>query len=219
MSFTEQFKKLAETGNLSHAYIFYGEDLEVCLGAAKNLANFFEHGDFAAPETILEELLIVEPVEGDSIGIDEIRGLQKFLYFSPAAGKKRMAVVCPADGLTAQAQSAVLKIAEEPPADTLLVLIARHPDNLLPTVSSRLQKIYFPAAGGKKIKAKKSEVENSIDEVDEYFKKAISGLNKDAKKNSSVLSEVLKRYALFKQYNLNKKLQRKYLDGLLKKRT
>jgi DNA polymerase-3 subunit delta' len=46
-----------------------------------------------------------------------------------------------AQGLTTEAQNAYLKLLEEPPADTIMILTADSPRSLLPTILSRMQVI------------------------------------------------------------------------------
>ncbi|GEM_PF-337716 len=98
------------------------------------------------------ERLVPSKVEGSrttrgehsrTIGIDQIRGLKNFLWQKPIFSTRRTAIVNDAESLTDEAQNALLKIAEEPPASSLLVLVAADSEKLRPTLSSRLQKIYF----------------------------------------------------------------------------
>jgi DNA polymerase-3 subunit delta' len=85
----------------------------------------------------------------DSISIDAIRELQRFLQLKTlGSGKLRRAVIIEhAERLTIEAQNALLKLLEEPPEDTLLVLGADNQRGLLPTILSRTQLItaYAPA--------------------------------------------------------------------------
>lgn len=78
-----------------------------------------------------------------SISIEQIRELQAFLSLK-VPGKNPIRRICifePADSLTIEAQNALLKILEEPPADTILVLLSEATQGLLPTIQSRVQKI------------------------------------------------------------------------------
>jgi DNA polymerase-3 subunit delta' len=79
--------------------------------------------------------------EGSSISIEKIRELQKFLQLKTAGSEplRRALVIEHAEALTTEAQNAYLKLLEEPPADTLMVLTAGSPRSLLPTIMSRLQ--------------------------------------------------------------------------------
>lgn len=78
-----------------------------------------------------------------SISIEQIRELQTFLSFK-VPGKNPIRRICifeSADTLTTEAQNALLKILEEPPADTVLILLTETSQALLPTIQSRVQKI------------------------------------------------------------------------------
>jgi DNA polymerase-3 subunit delta' len=52
-------------------------------------------------------------------------------------------LIDPADAMNVQAQNALLKTLEEPPADTTLVLVSSSPDALLPTIKSRCLRVSF----------------------------------------------------------------------------
>ena len=86
--------------------------------------------------------LAIRP-EGLSIPIDTIRALQKFLTLKTTGQRpiRRVVVLEHAHTLTTEAQNAFLKLLEEPPADTLLILTANTPRALLPTILSRTQTI------------------------------------------------------------------------------
>jgi DNA polymerase-3 subunit delta' len=58
-------------------------------------------------------------------------------------GRRRVIVIDPADAMNVQAQNALLKTLEEPPEDTLLVLVSATPDELLPTIRSRCLRVPF----------------------------------------------------------------------------
>jgi len=66
---------------------------------------------------------------------------------------RRTAIIDECELLTTEAQNALLKITEEPPLSSLLVLATNDLDALLPTISSRLQKIYFGIVTEKEIVA------------------------------------------------------------------
>lgn len=82
--------------------------------------------------------------DGNSISIDAIRDLQRFLQLKTVGSTKqlrRAVIIRHAHSLTTEAQNAFLKLLEEPPADTLLLLTASHKQALLPTILSRVQTI------------------------------------------------------------------------------
>src|SRR5579871_6137184 len=72
-----------------------------------------------------------------SIGIEEIRNFQKQLALKPFKGQDKAAIIDNAQTLTREAQNALLKTLEEPPAHTFLILSAENDDNFLATVISR----------------------------------------------------------------------------------
>lgn len=79
----------------------------------------------------------------DSIGIEAIRELDKFLSLKVPGSQtyKRVALIEQADRLTVEAQNALLKNFEEPPSDTLVILTVSQRSSLLPTIRSRAQSI------------------------------------------------------------------------------
>jgi DNA polymerase-3 subunit delta' len=81
--------------------------------------------------------------EKSSISIEAIRDLQHFLQLRTIGDKpfRRAVVIEHAEGLTIEAQNAFLKLLEEPPADTMLVLTVSNQQAVLPTIRSRVQAI------------------------------------------------------------------------------
>ena len=150
----KDFKRLADGGRLSHAYLFFGEPQVGKFLFVSSFANYLENKTFEPPKIHLKETLTIEikkEDEKESVGIDEIRSLQNFLYQKPVFSPKRTVIIRDAEDLTPEAQNAILKILEEPPAQSLIIFIANNYDNLFPTVLSRLQKIYFPRIDAKEI--------------------------------------------------------------------
>lgn len=76
-----------------------------------------------------------------SIGIADIRALEKFLAKKPYQKDQKIAFLPQADKLTLPAQNALLKTLEEPPANSLIILLSPHDHLLLPTIVSRCQPI------------------------------------------------------------------------------
>jgi len=71
------------------------------------------------------------------IRIPEIRGLSRFIHLSATDGGRRVVIVDAADQMNTQAANALLKMLEEPPARTTLLLVTHQPSRLLPTIRSR----------------------------------------------------------------------------------
>lgn len=75
--------------------------------------------------------------EKTSIGIAQIKELQKNLYQKPNSGQYKAIIIFHAETLTAEAQNALLKTLEEPPEHALILLLASSKEGLLPTILSR----------------------------------------------------------------------------------
>jgi DNA polymerase III delta prime subunit len=94
-----------------------------------------------APVKQNPQLLQIEA--DDSISIEQIRQAQAFVRLK-STGKRvinRAILLLDAEKLTIEAQNAFLKLLEEPPADTVIVLTASDRQKLLPTILSRAAKI------------------------------------------------------------------------------
>ncbi|MDO8664864.1 MAG: hypothetical protein Q7K44_04990 [Candidatus Liptonbacteria bacterium] len=143
----KDFKKLVSGGNLAHGYLFFGQPRVGKKLFASCLANFLETGKLLEPDKILTDFLLIKPDEKGTIGIDRMRHLRNFLWQKPFASPRRTAVINDSEAMTSEAQNAILKIAEEPPESSLLIIIASDYERLWPTLQSRLQKIYFAPVG------------------------------------------------------------------------
>lgn len=113
------------------------------------------HPDFRRlePEALMKEPAEPEEEEGAAkrskqpslvIRIEQVRALADFLYVGSHRGKRRVALVHPAEDMNANAANALLKGLEEPPAGAVFVLISHRPARLLPTVRSRCVAIPVP---------------------------------------------------------------------------
>ena len=78
-----------------------------------------------------------------SIGIEAVRDIINSAHLRPYEGRTRVFIIAEADLLTRDAANALLKVLEEPPDDVVLILVGVSLDNLLPTVRSRCQTLYF----------------------------------------------------------------------------
>ena len=81
------------------------------------------------------------PADGKSISIEHVRGITHFLTLRTTGKQsaRRVVLIEHAQALTLQAQNALLKTIEEPPAGTVLILTAPSEQSLLPTIRSRAQ--------------------------------------------------------------------------------
>ncbi|MFW6110085.1 MAG: hypothetical protein ACOC6Q_01520 [Patescibacteria group bacterium] len=118
-----------------HTYLITGGNKQERTAQAKE----FLLGKDTSPDNI-----IIEKGEKRTIGIDQIRELIKRISLKPHQEKRKTALILEAQHLTQEAQNALLKTLEEPPAHSTLVLTAPHPTNLLTTVVSRCVRKRLP---------------------------------------------------------------------------
>jgi len=90
---------------------------------------------------------------GGQIRIGAARGLTTELALLPAEGRRRIAIVEGAQRLNEDAQNALLKTLEEPPAGVTIVLCADDEDPILPTVQSRCVRVNMPALAPRTVAA------------------------------------------------------------------
>ncbi len=90
------------------------------------------------------DLFIIKP-ESDSgqIIVSAIRELQESLSYKPFEGRWKVAIIDDADALNVSAANAFLETLEEPPSESIIILITSRPDMLLWTIRSRCQRLNF----------------------------------------------------------------------------
>ena len=82
-----------------------------------------------------------------NISVDQVRELGEFMGLTAALSPWRVAVIDTIDELEPSAANALLKILEEPPANTLFFLVSHAPGRLLPTIRSRCRRLEFQPLG------------------------------------------------------------------------
>ncbi|MDL2340611.1 MAG: DNA polymerase III subunit delta' [Pseudomonadota bacterium] len=80
-----------------------------------------------------------------NISIDQVRALGEFMGMTAAMSDWRVAVIDTLDDLNKEASNALLKMLEEPPANTIFFLVSNAPGKLLPTIRSRCRRLDFQA--------------------------------------------------------------------------
>lgn len=88
------------------------------------------------------DIHFIEPTS-PSLKLEQVRNLQKEVMLKPYEGKKKVFIISQAETLTGQAANSLLKTLEEPPEDTVFILVAVNAYTLLPTILSRCQQITF----------------------------------------------------------------------------
>ncbi len=116
------------------SYLIVGKDKEKNWQKIKDLAKSLD----ASVETNSPDVIIITPSK-NLISIDEIRQLKKIAYQKPVQQNYRLVVIKEANLLSTEAQNSLLKILEEPPATTIIILEAKNRYDFLHTVLSRLK--------------------------------------------------------------------------------
>lgn len=78
-----------------------------------------------------------------NITIDQVRGVIRRLHLSLSLGDWRVVIIDAVDDLETDGANALLKTLEEPPAQTLFLLVSHSPGRLLPTIRSRCRILRF----------------------------------------------------------------------------
>lgn len=99
------------------------------------------------------DIHIIEPVN-DEIKTDSIRRIEEVLALKPFEGRKKFSIIDDSDRMNSNAANAFLKTLEEPPDNSIIILISSNEDALPDTIISRCLKVGFsplPSESCKKI--------------------------------------------------------------------
>ena len=90
------------------------------------------------------DLAFIGPLEdGKAILVDQIRALGEFLHLTPHIAARKVVVLAPAEAMNLNAANALLKLLEEPPAGSYLILIVTQLSRLPATLRSRCTRVEF----------------------------------------------------------------------------
>ena len=134
-------------GKLAHAYLLLGAPHGAAGRFADKLLNLIYDNHPQVQHRTHPDIAWIEPQsKSRQILIDQVREnlIQPFSQTSFSGGWKA-GVIVNADRMNTQAANALLKTLEEPPARSILLLITDEPQSLLPTISSRCQRITLTA--------------------------------------------------------------------------
>ncbi len=84
-----------------------------------------------------------------AVGISQIREFQKKIYLKPYKSDKKAVTLVAEEGITIEAQNALLKVLEEPPSNTLIIILGKNNNDFLPTIISRCKLINIKEEGNK----------------------------------------------------------------------
>ena len=88
------------------------------------------------------DVMVISPAK-DFLKIDQMRFLKDTAHLKPMAGHKRVFIVVEAEKMNDEASNSLLKILEEPPLFSHIILVTPNPYRLIPTIKSRCQVFQF----------------------------------------------------------------------------
>ena len=152
----EQLQRSLKNGRLAHAYLFVGGAGSGKRAMAKALAKALncskkEHDSCDACDSCRRiendehpDIYWLRPEsKSRRIRVDQVREFESKANLRSSMGRMKVGVILDADCLTEEASNAFLKTLEEPPAQTIILLLSTQPQRLLPTILSRCLKISF----------------------------------------------------------------------------
>jgi len=147
-------KKALQRGRCPNSLLFSGPEgvgkKDIALVVAKAM-NCLQLSDDACEECEsckainngrFPDVMMFSPPK-EIIKIDQMRQLKHAAYLKPMIGKRRVFIVEEAEKMNAEASNSLLKVLEEPPSFSHIILIANNPYLVIPTIKSRCQILSF----------------------------------------------------------------------------
>ena len=152
-------RELARGDKLSHAWLILGGEAEerrklaefaaaalLCAGPGEKPCGSCPHCKKVNKGIHPDVFILRKDPEKREIPVSEIRALRQEAWILPNEGKRRVFLLPEADCLNGNAQNALLKVLEEPPAHAAFLLLGEGPGPFLPTVRSRCVTLWASAA-------------------------------------------------------------------------
>ncbi|MFK7901617.1 MAG: DNA polymerase III subunit delta' [Nitratireductor sp.] len=122
------------------------------------------------------------------INVEEVRSAVRFFETSRGVDAWRICIVDPADDLNTSAANALLKVLEEPPQNTIFLVLAHSPRGLLPTIRSRCQSLNLKPLNDATLKKALSNSQILDDKSDDEIEDLIH-LSKGSVRRAILLSQ------------------------------
>lgn len=95
---------------------------------------------------------VLQPEEGKrNIRVEQVRQFRRSLFLTAQGSHGRVGVIAPAEALNASAANSLLKVLEEPPAGSHILLLSERPATVIATIRSRCQRFAVPVPTGTEI--------------------------------------------------------------------
>lgn len=161
----EHLQNAIEADKVSHAYILNGPDKAGKMMIAKAFAQTLQcekggiepcmecHSCKQAMSGNQPDIIYVRHEKPNTISVDDIRTqINNDIVVKPYSSKRKIYIVDEAEKMNQQAQNALLKTIEEPPAYAVLLLLTTNADTFLPTILSRCVRLNLKAVRDEEIK-------------------------------------------------------------------
>lgn len=155
----DQLRRSLQRGRLAHAYLFTGRrgcgkelvarTLAKALNCTKKDHDACGQCDSCRriEEGVHPDVYWVRPEsKSRRIQVEQVRNFEQSVFLKPSMARIKVGVIVDADCMGEEASNAFLKTLEEPPAQTVIVLLSAEPQRLLPTIISRCLRIGFGPA-------------------------------------------------------------------------
>ena len=154
MSFTyQQAESLMlhsiRSGRMPHAILLTGTQAAGTHRLVLALARELNGAEAESVETLRHTMCrVLRPSSKTRrILIEDVRGIEPFLALKAAEGATKLVVMLDADRMMEEAANAFLKTLEEPPPQTLIILVTEQPSRLLTTILSRCVRLNLRETG------------------------------------------------------------------------
>lgn len=132
----EGLGKRAFAWRLAEWLLCHAADSEAACGACSSCRRF-------AAGTHPDLLHVRPPEDSRVIGIDQVRGMREFVALKPHTAARKVVLLEPAEAMNISSANALLKVLEEPPASSLLLLVTPMLARLPATIRSRCALVAF----------------------------------------------------------------------------
>lgn len=170
---SQLLQRSLERGRLGHAYLFTGHQLPELEALARTLAKTLNcrqplRSASGAAIDSCDACLSCKKIDHDNhadvhwvrpeskmriIKIEQMRDLMKEIQLKPTEAAWKLAIIVGADRLKTEAANAFLKTLEEPPPQSVLILLSTDPQRLLETIVSRCLRLSFAGEGAGQLEA------------------------------------------------------------------
>ncbi|MEK4562823.1 DNA polymerase III subunit delta' C-terminal domain-containing protein [Staphylococcus sp. FSL K6-3157] len=143
----ERLTKAYQSNKLSHAYLFEGDDgqtmQQVAIDFTKLILCDQDNQCQLKVETFNHPDFMYISSEENTIKKDQIEQLLHYMNQLPIEGDYKVYIIESFEKLTIQGENSILKFLEEPPENTIAILLTTKPEQILDTIHSRCQHVYF----------------------------------------------------------------------------